>query len=192
MPGGWEVTWSGLVMSQVAPDQVSSWSTAAVAVKAWLLSEWHMATLNILRRSELTDYQCIFYLSHEWILNRCCKMQLHYLYKRPVASATSLGGEVVPIISIINISVFPRPLRIFNVPNHNVPCGLLCCLWLGALCRPGEKGADMNVKDVSNGIWFPGEGERSRLGDFKRCEATIAGGSLSLSLFILSRPPSPF
>ena len=79
-------------------------------------------------------------------------MQLHYLYKRPVASATSLGGEIVLIISIINISVFPRPLRILNVPNHNVPCGLLCCVWLGALCRPGEKGADMNVKDVSDGI----------------------------------------
>ena len=79
-------------------------------------------------------------------------MQLHYLYKRPVASATSLGGEVVLIISMINISVFPRPLRIFNVPNHNVPCGLLCCVWLGALCRPGEKGADMNVKDVYDEI----------------------------------------
>ena len=63
----WEVTWSGLVMSQVAPDQVSPWSTAAVAVKAWLLSEWHMATLNILRRSELTDCEYIFYLSHEWV-----------------------------------------------------------------------------------------------------------------------------
>ena len=75
-------------------------------------------------------------------------MQLHYLYKRPVASATSLGGEVVLIISIINISVFPRPLRILNVPNHNVSCGILCCVWLGALCRPGEKGRDMNVKDV--------------------------------------------
>ena len=73
-------------------------------------------------------------------------MQLHYLYKRPVASATSLGGEIVLIIRI-NISVFFRPLRILNVPNHNVPCGLLCCLWLGALCRPGEKGADINVKD---------------------------------------------
>ena len=79
-------------------------------------------------------------------------MQLHYLYKRPVASATSLGGEVVLIISTINISVFPRPLRILNVPNHNVSCGLLCCVWLGALCRPGEKGADMDVKDVYDEI----------------------------------------
>ena len=33
-------------------------------------------------------------------------MQLHYLYKRPVASATSLGGEVVLIINILYAS-FP-------------------------------------------------------------------------------------
>ena len=34
-------------------------------------------------------------------------MQLHYLYKRPVASATSLGGEVVLLIISILSASFP-------------------------------------------------------------------------------------
>ena len=81
-------------------------------------------------------------------------MQLHY--KRPLASGSSLGGELIRWLLHLPY-YFPNPRSHQNfgnasaedcvhdltvLPDHIVPRRFLFRLWLGTVCRPRKKGFD--------------------------------------------------